>query len=118
MLPLIALVAGMLLGYYVIPHPLPLGYAKYLSVAFLAVLDSIFGAIKSGMEDKFNSAIFLSGFAANAILGGLLTFVGDWLGVDLYLAAVITFGVRIFQNLAAIRRDLLQKPQPDNTRAQ
>lgn len=32
----------------------------------------------------------------------MLTYVGDMLGVDLYLAAVVTFGVRIFQNLVLI----------------
>jgi small basic protein len=116
MLPVLALILGMLLGYYVIPHPLPLGYAKYISVAFLAVLDSILGAVRSGMENKFNPSIFVSGFVTNAVVGGLLTFVGDWLGVDLYLAAVITFGVRIFQNLAAIRRDLLNQPQSEKFR--
>jgi small basic protein len=68
------------------------------------------------MEEKFNSSIFLSGFATNAVVGGLLTFVGDRLGVDLYLAAVITFGVRIFQNLAAIRRDLLLSTKLDHPR--
>ncbi|MCL5942680.1 MAG: small basic family protein, partial [Actinobacteria bacterium] len=34
----------------------------------------------------------------------VITFCGDRLGVNLYLAAVIAFGVRLFQNLAIIRR--------------
>ena len=33
-----------------------------------------------------------------------LVWVGDQLGVDLTTAIVVVFGVRIFQNLAAIRR--------------
>jgi small basic protein len=37
----------------------------------------------------------------------LLTFVGDQLGLDLYLVALITFGLRIFQNVALIRRHFL-----------
>ena len=37
----------------------------------------------------------------------LLTFVGDRLGLDLYLVALITFGLRIFQNVALIRRHFL-----------
>ncbi|HBQ87244.1 MAG TPA: hypothetical protein DD811_12325, partial [Syntrophomonas sp.] len=40
---------------------------------------------------------------------------GDQLGVALYTAAVFVFGVRIFQNLAIIRRialNKLRKPKP------
>ena len=37
----------------------------------------------------------------------LLTFIGDRLGLDLYLVALITFGPRIFQNVALIRRHFL-----------
>ena len=40
-------------------------------------------------------------------LAGLLTFIGDRLGVELYHAAVFAFGVRLFNNLARIRRLLL-----------
>jgi len=38
---------------------------------------------------------------------GALTFLGDKLGVELYFAAIFAFGVRIFQNIAVIRRQLL-----------
>jgi small basic protein len=40
----------------------------------------------------------------------VLTYVGDMLGVELYYAALVTFGVRIFENLAIIRRDLIGRP--------
>ena len=33
--------------------------------------------------------------------------MGDRIGVDLYMAAIITFGVRIFNNLGYIRHDLM-----------
>ena len=36
-----------------------------------------------------------------------LTFVGDRLGIDLYLVALFAFGLRIFQNVALIRRHFL-----------
>lgn len=82
-------------------------YSKYISVSFLAGIDSVLGAVKAGIEKKFNLNIFLSGFFTNAILAAFLTWVGDNLGVDLYLAAIVTFGVRVFNNLAYIRRDFL-----------
>ena len=34
----------------------------------------------------------------------ILTFIGDRLSIDLYLVALITFGIRIFNNVALIRR--------------
>ena len=41
----------------------------------------------------------------------LLTLVGDRLGVELYYAAIIAFGVRMFNNLAIIRRLLVTRVQ-------
>ncbi|MDD3271967.1 MAG: small basic family protein, partial [Syntrophomonadaceae bacterium] len=61
------------------------------------------------MEDGFDTTIFVSGFIVNALLAAGLAYIGDKLGVELYLAAVIVFGVRIFQNLAIIRRYLVKK---------
>ncbi|HHU18447.1 MAG TPA: small basic family protein, partial [Clostridiales bacterium] len=45
----------------------------------------------------------------NAILAGLLAYLGDRLGVPLYYAAILVFGGRLFQNLAVIRRLLIDK---------
>jgi len=36
-----------------------------------------------------------------------LTYLGDRLGVELHLAAIVAFGVRLFNNLAIIRRRFL-----------
>jgi small basic protein len=109
---LLALVLGILLGFF-IPVDFPLEYSKYVSVAFLAGFDSVLGGVRSGIEKKFDGAIFITGFLFNVLFAALLTWVGDRLGVDLYLAAVVTFGVRIFQNLAFIRRDLIAKGRKD-----
>ncbi|MDF9409921.1 MAG: hypothetical protein A4E52_01934 [Pelotomaculum sp. PtaB.Bin013] len=92
-----------------IPLVLPQAYAKYISVAALAAMDSVFGGIRAAMEDHFNNEIFVTGFFSNALLAAGLAFIGERLGIDLYLAAVVAFGVRLFQNLAIIRRHLLKK---------
>lgn len=105
---LLGLLLGVILGLYV-PLFFPVAYAKYLSVALLAALDSVFGGIRAAMEDNFDLAVFMSGFFSNALLAAGLAFVGERLGIDLYLAAVVAFGVRLFQNLAIIRRHLLKK---------
>lgn len=50
----------------------------------------------------------MTGFT-NILLAASLAFLGVHLGVDLYLAAIFAFGVRLFQNIAVIRRILLTK---------
>jgi len=105
---LLGLILGVVLGLYV-PLFFPVTYAKYMSVAVLAALDSVFGGIRAAMEDTFDLTVFISGFFSNALLAAGLAFVGERLGIDLYLAAVVAFGVRLFQNLAIIRRHLLKK---------
>ena len=97
--PFLGLLIGLLIG-TVLNIPIPGVLAKYLSIAVLAALDSAFGGIKSIFEEKFNATILLTGFFANTLMAALLAYLGDQLGVDLYLAAVIAFGVRLFLNLA------------------
>ncbi len=106
---LIGLIVGVFIG-LVLPSDLypPYVFSKYISISFLAGIDSVLGAVKAGMEGKFKVNIFVSGFISNALLAALLTWIGDRLGVDLYLAAVVTFGVRVFNNLANIRRDIME----------
>jgi len=76
-------------------------------VAILASFDSVLGAIRAELDGTFNDRIFLSGFIVNALVAVLLTFLGDQLGLDLYLVALIAFGLRIFNNVALIRRHFL-----------
>ena len=107
-LPILGLLLGLAIG-YVSPFSVPIGYAKYLSVAILAALDSVLGGIRAAQEEHFDGTVFLTGFFSNMLLAGLLAYIGDRIGVDLYLAAVVAFGVRLFQNLAIIRRHWLKK---------
>jgi small basic protein len=107
-LALISLAVGVAMGLN-LPLVLPQAYAKYMSVAALAALDSVFGGIRAAMEEHFDNTIFITGFFSNALLAAGLAFFGERLGMDLYLAAVMAFGVRLFQNLAIIRRHLLKK---------
>lgn len=107
-LPLLGLVAGIIIGMR-FPLAIPVAYAKYLSVGILAAMDSVFGGLRAGLEGKFDTTVFVTGFFGNFLLAGLLAYLGDQLGVELYLAAVFAFGVRLFQNLAIIRRFLLDR---------
>ena len=108
MLPVLGVLVGIVIGLFS-PVSLPVEYSKFLSVALLASLDSVFGGLRSGLEEKFDNTIFISGFFVNALLAVILVFIGDRLGIDLYYVASLAFGLRIFQNLAIIRRYFLKK---------
>ena len=100
--PVLALLLGFLLFYFAGAKVSP-AYADYVSVAIVAGLDAILGGIRSRLERRYNELIFISGFFVNMALAALLAFIGDRLGVPLYLAAVIALGVSIYQNLGRIR---------------
>lgn len=102
-----ALAVGLLLGFNV-PLRIPISYSRYLSIAVLAALDSVFGGLRASLEGNFDNAVFVTGLMANSSLAALLTFIGDVLGVELYYAALFAFGYRVFTNLGVIRRDLLR----------
>jgi small basic protein len=89
------------------PVTIPIGYARYTAVALLAGLDSIFGAFRAYITGTFEPRIFVSGLITNMALAAGLTFAGDKIGVDLSIAAIVAFGVRIFNNLGSIRRHYL-----------
>jgi len=105
-LSLLGLVVGLVIG-WVLSISVPVGYARYTAVVILAAVDSVLGAIRAELAGEYDNRIFISGLFGNALLAGLLTFLGDRLGVELYYAAIFAFGVRLFNNLARIRRQLL-----------
>jgi small basic protein len=106
-LPVTGLIIGLIIG-VLFPIRVPVEYAQYMSVALLASLDSVFGGLRAGAEEKFDNTIFVTGFFTNALLAAILVYVGDRLGIDLYYVALLAFGLRIFQNLAIIRRYFLK----------
>jgi small basic protein len=106
LLPLAGLLVGVLLG-LVLNVNVGFELSRYSAVAILAALDSVLGAVRAELEGVYDNRIFVSGFVVNTVVAVLLTFIGDRLGLDLYLVALITFGLRIFQNVALIRRHYL-----------
>jgi small basic protein len=105
-LALLGLLMGVMLG-LAFSVNVPAEYSRYTAMAILAALDSVFGAVRAELEGQFDNRIFLSGFFANIVLASALTLLGDRLGVELYIAAIVAFGVRTFNNLAIIRRQLI-----------
>lgn len=114
-LPLVGLVVGVVLG-LLVGVEIPLGFVKYTAIAVLAALDTVLGGLRAQLEGRFDLVVFTSGFVVNTCFAALLTAIGDLLGVDVYLGAVIVFSMRIFNDVSFIRRDLLRglarEPEP------
>jgi small basic protein len=107
-LPIFGLLIGIAFG-LLTDMKIPGEYSNYLSIAVLAALDTLFGGIRAQLQNTYDELVFVTGFFFNIILAASLAFLGVHLGVDLYLAAVFAFGVRLFQNIAVIRRMLLSR---------
>ena len=84
-------------------------YSIYVAIAIVAAMDTVFGGVASYIQKKFDIKIFITGFFGNAILSILLTYLGNKLNVDIYLAAVFVFVGRMFTNLGIIRRYYVEK---------
>ena len=105
MIPIIGLLVGALLA--LLLHPsVPQSLSRYLAIVVIAAIDASLGGVRSSLERTFNDRIFVIAFASNALAGAGLVWIGDQVGVDLTTAVVVVFGIRIFQNIAAIRRRL------------
>ena len=109
----IGILIGIIIG-LLLPYTYSVSYSLYMSVAILACLDTVFGGLRANLEGKFDLKIFVSGFFGNAILAAILAYIGDKLGVPLYYAAIFTFGGRLFENFASIRRILINERKKDN----
>lgn len=108
MIAIIGLIIGVILGIsFNISFPAKL--SPYISVAIFACIDSIFGAIRASLNKDFRADIFVSGFFGNAFLAAIMVYLGDRLGIPVYIAALIVFGQRIFNNFAGIRRLLMDR---------
>lgn len=84
-------------------------YSSYLAIAIIAALDSVFGGITGVLKGEFDFNVFISGFFCNSILSILLTYLGNKLNVDIYLAAIVVFVGRMFLNLTIIRKYYIEK---------
>ena len=108
MLALAGLLVGALLALMLSPT-VPQELSRYVAMAVVAAVDATFGGVRSYLERTFNDRVFVVAFLLNAVVAAFLVYVGDQLGTGDALATAVSvvFGVRIFQNLAVIRRRVL-----------
>ena len=105
----LALALGITLG-LLFNISVPVGLLTYVGVFVLAAIDSCLGGVRAALEQSFNDKDFVTGFLTNTLMGAFIVFVGDRIGVqELYLAAVVAFGLRIFDNLGTVRQLLFKR---------
>ncbi|HEY7723550.1 MAG TPA: small basic family protein [Pedococcus sp.] len=109
MIPVLGLIGGILIGLFLQPE-VPLWLQPYLPIAVIAALDAVFGAVRAVLDGIFNDKVFVVSFLANVVVAGFIVFLGDQLGVGAQLSTgvVVVLGVRIFSNVASIRRHLFR----------
>lgn len=109
MLAVLALMIGVLLG-LVLELDVPLALQPYLPIAVVAALDAVFGGVRAKLDGIFDDKQFVISFISNVLVAALIVYLGDQLGVgsQLSIGIVVVFGVRIFGNVAAIRRHLFR----------
>jgi small basic protein len=103
----LGLVAGLVLGLVLRPE-VPFWLEPYLPIAVVAALDAVFGALRAYLDGIFDDKVFVVSFISNVVIAALIVYLGDQLGVggQLSTGVIVVLGIRIFSNVAAIRRHL------------
>ena len=105
MIAVLGLVLGVVIGLVFQPD-VPLVLEPYLPIAVVAVLDAVFGALRAFLDGIFDDKVFVVSFISNVFIAAFIVFLGDKLGVGAQLSTgvIVVLGIRIFANVAAIRR--------------
>ena len=105
---IVGLSLGLIIGAF-LRFDIPPEYARYSAVAIIGILDSLFGAIRASVEKKYTTLIFVTGLAFNMVVAVLITYIGDKLNLDLYMAILVAFTIRIFANIGVIKTTTVDK---------
>lgn len=103
----LGLLVGIILGLILQPD-VPLWLEPYLPIAVVAALDAVFGALRAFLDGIFDDKVFVVSFVSNVVIAAAIVYLGDRLGVGAQLSTgvIVVLGIRIFSNVAAIRRHL------------
>lgn len=104
-----ALVIGLVLGVILRPT-VPIWLQSYLPIMVVAALDAVFGGLRASLDGIFDDKVFVISFVSNVAVAAIIVFLGDQLGVggQLSTGVVVVLGIRIFGNVAAIRRHVFR----------
>lgn len=106
MLELSGLAVGVLLG-LLLPMKVPESLLIYTGVALLALLAAGVRGLRERACGRFDMTRFLWGLLADVAAAVALTWLGEAMGLPFYLAPMVFFGGKMFQNFGEIREELL-----------
>jgi small basic protein len=96
---LILILAGLAIGFFV-NIPVTLIGAKYLSLIFLVVLDSLtFGLGRDTREMAGTNKLVVIRFLSALVFGGFIIYFGQKSNMDLYLVAILPIALGLSLNL-------------------
>ena len=109
MIAVLGLVVGVVVGLVLRPV-VPSKIEPYLPIAVVAALDAVFGGLRAMLDGIFDDKVFVVSFVSNVLIAALIVYLGDQLGVGSQLSTgvVVVLGIRIFTNMAAIRRHIFR----------
>ena len=107
MIAVLGLVVGIVAGLFLEPT-VPTWLQPYLPIAVVAALDAVFGGLRALLDGIFDDKVFVVSFVSNVLIAAVIVYLGDKLGVggQLSTGVIVVLGIRIFSNVAAIRRHL------------
>ncbi|HYO33550.1 MAG TPA: DUF1290 domain-containing protein [Nocardioidaceae bacterium] len=105
MIAVLGLLIGILAGLFLEPT-VPEALQPYLPIAVVAALDAVFGGLRAHLDGIFDDKVFVVSFVSNVLIAAVIVYLGDQLGVggQLSTGVIVVLGIRIFSNVAAIRR--------------
>ncbi|MGH3447552.1 MAG: small basic family protein [Nocardioidaceae bacterium] len=105
MIAALGLVIGVLVGLFFEPS-VPEALQAYLPIAVVAAVDAVFGGLRAYLDGIFDDKVFVISFISNVLIAALIVYLGDQLGVggQLSTGVIVVLGIRIFSNVASIRR--------------
>lgn len=105
MIAALGLLIGVLAGLVFAPD-VPPSLEFYLPIAVVAALDAVFGGLRAYLDGIFDDKVFVVSFISNVVIAAAIVFLGEQLGVgdQLSTGVIVVLGIRIFSNIAAIRR--------------
>jgi len=84
-------------------------YVVYISLAILAILNSIFNMIHENKTGELTLVRCIAFLLTDLLFALFLGFVGEKLGLPVYLAAVFAFGNNIYKKLRILVNIFLEK---------
>jgi small basic protein len=103
---LIGVIVGMIIGFS-ITYPYNAAFTIYITLMILILIQSLLRIIKNegiGLNIYKECILIVSEMS----FAFLLAFIGEKLGISLYLAIVLSFGLRIFSDFNLIVKKLIK----------